>query len=144
MDAPLSAPRGGGAGGGGTGDQQEVDFILLIPDEFIGAVLGKGGATIKRLQWQTHTTIRCSPPNAVHPGTSSRLVTLSSASAAALDAAQSLILLTVAQEHSTAFCEVSALLARIRPTKPRAGRAVPGEGSLILLDLRWGCSWMRE
>ena len=56
--------------------EDESEFVLLIPDEFMGSILGRGGSTIRRLQWQTHTTIKCSNSDDLYPGTTSRKVTL--------------------------------------------------------------------
>lgn len=37
------------------------EFVLLIPSEFVGSILGRGGSTIKRLQWQVkrHRQMKC-------------------------------------------------------------------------------------
>jgi len=81
-----------------------------------------------------HTTIRCSSSaEGLYPGTSSRVVTLSSASAAALDAAQSLILLAVAQGYGDAFREVGIVISDIA-----AGRIIGRAGAQIA-TLREGC-----
>jgi len=114
----MTAGGGGGAAveDGGLEEEEAVyeaeakEFTLLIPGEFVGVLIGRGGGTIKRLQWQSHTTIRCSGADDLYPGTSSRKVTLTSESAAALDAAQSLVLLVVAQGFPDSFREVGVLI----------------------------------
>ncbi|GMH91227.1 hypothetical protein TL16_g11995 [Triparma laevis f. inornata] len=122
MDEPLSTGRGKSDSFGApmdsadpnAMDEDEVydnEFIILVPDEFMGCVLGRGGATIRRLQWQTHTTIRVSNADEpFYPGTNFRLVTIISSSTAAMDAAQQLILLQIAQNYSKSFREVACVV----------------------------------
>lgn len=87
-----------------------------------------------RLPAHQHTTIRCSSSaDGLYPGTSSRVVTLSSASAAALDAAQSLVLLAVAQGYGDAFREVGVVVS-----DAAAGRIIGRAGAQIA-TLREGC-----
>jgi len=82
---------------------------------------------------QTHTTIRCSASDELYPGTTSRKVTLVSSSAAALDAAQSLVLLAVAQGYPDTFREVGVVVP-----EALAGRIIGKVGSRIS-RLREGC-----
>ena len=122
---------------GGAEDQddmlEESEFVLLIPDEFMGSILGRGGSTIRRLQWQTHTTIRCSNSDDLYPGTTSRKVTLVSSSAAAMDAAQSLVMLQVAQNYPETFREVGVVIP-----DELAGRVI-GKGGDRITELREMC-----
>jgi len=103
------SPKRASAGDDNMSDDFESEFILLIPDDFVGCVLGRGGSTIRRLQWQTHTTIKVSNADEpFYPGTEYRMVTIVSSSTAAMDAAQQLILMQIAQNYSKSFREVSA------------------------------------
>ena len=127
-----------GAEDGGNDDvrlpaEDESEFVLLIPDEFMGSILGRGGSTIRRLQWQTHTTIKCSNSDDLYPGTTSRKVTLVSSSAAAMDAAQSLVMLQVAQNYPETFREVGVVIP-----DELAGRVI-GKGGDRITELREMC-----
>ena len=127
-----------GAEDGGNDDvrlpaEDESEFVLLIPDEFMGSILGRGGSTIRRLQWQTHTTIKCSNSDDLYPGTTSRKVTLVSSSAAAMDAAQSLVMLQVAQNYPETFREVGVVIP-----DELAGRVI-GKGGDRISVLREMC-----
>jgi predicted RNA-binding protein YlqC (UPF0109 family) len=113
--------------------EDESEFVLLIPDEFMGSILGRGGSTIRRLQWQTHTTIKCSNSDDLYPGTTSRKVTLVSSSAAAMDAAQSLVMLQVAQNYPETFREVGVVIP-----DELAGRVI-GKGGDRISVLREMC-----
>ena len=127
-----------GAEDGGNDDvrlpaEDESEFVLLIPDEFMGSILGRGGSTIRRLQWQTHTTIKCSNSDDLCPGTTSRKVTLVSSIAAAMDAAQSLVMLQVAQNYPETFREVGVVIP-----DELAGRVI-GKGGDRITELREMC-----
>ena len=127
-----------GAEDGGNDDvrlpaEDESEFVLLIPDEFMGSILGRGGSTIRRLQWQTHTTIKCSNSDDLYPGTTSRKVTLVSSIAAAMDAAQSLVMLQVAQNYPETFREVGVVIP-----DELAGRVI-GKGGDRITELREMC-----
>ncbi|GMH65402.1 hypothetical protein TrRE_jg13284 [Triparma retinervis] len=115
-------------------DQFDNEFILLVPDEFIGCILGRGGSTIRRLQWQTHTTIRVSNADEpFYPGTDYRLVTIISNSTAAMDAAQQLLLLQIAQNYAKTFREVSCVVP-----DDMAGRVI-GKGGDRIQEIRNCC-----
>ncbi|GMH65000.1 hypothetical protein TrLO_g5258 [Triparma laevis f. longispina] len=145
MDEPLSTGRGKSDSFGApmdsadpnAMDEDEVydnEFIILVPDEFMGCVLGRGGATIRRLQWQTHTTIRVSNADEpFYPGTNFRLVTIISSSTAAMDAAQQLILLQIAQNYSKSFREVACVVP-----DDMAGRVI-GKGGDRIQEIRNCC-----
>mmetsp|Transcript_740 Transcript_740/g.1290 ORF Transcript_740/g.1290 Transcript_740/m.1290 type:complete len:194 (-) Transcript_740:252-833(-) len=151
MDEPLSTGRGKSEGSAfGTAPSDTMDsadpnamdeddvydneFILLVPDEFMGCVLGRGGQTIRRLQWQTHTTIRVSNADEpFYPGTNYRLVTIISSSTAAMDAAQQLILLQIAQNYSKNFREVACVVP-----DDMAGRVI-GKGGDRIQEIRNCC-----
>lgn len=114
-------------------DREEHEFTLLVPNEYVGCVLGKGGQTIRRLQWQTHTTIRVSSSDEYYPGTKNdRMITIVSTSPAAMDAAQSLVLLTIAQSHNK-LREVKAIIP-----EESAGRII-GKGGENIQELRRFC-----
>ena len=76
----------------------------------MGALIGTGGSVIRRIQWQAHTTIAISNPDQIYPGTQSRIVTVMSPSLAALDAAQQLLLLRLAQNYPERFTEVGVVV----------------------------------
>ena len=90
------------------------ELILLLHDDYVGSVIGPKGSTIRRLQWQAHTTIKVSgadEPFYPHPGLKfARMVTIISSSNAAMDAAQQLILMQVVQNYSKSFNEVSVVV----------------------------------
>ena len=110
------------------------EFILLIPDDFMGCVLGRGGATIRRLQWQTHTTIRVSNADEpFYPNTDFRMVTIVSSSTAAMDAAQQLVLMQVAQQYPKAFREIGVIIP-----DGMAGRII-GKGGDRISEIRSMC-----
>ena len=117
------------------GDSEfENEFILLIPDDFVGCVLGRGGSTIRRLQWQTHTTIKVSNADEpFYPGTEYRMVTVVSSSTAAMDAAQQLILMQIAQNYSKSFREIACVVP-----DDMAGRVI-GKGGDRIGEIRNSC-----
>lgn len=109
------------------------EVTLLIPNEFMGSVIGAAGKSIKRLMFQAQTTIKCSNSDDLYPGTSSRKVIMTSESAASLDAAQSLLLLGIAQDFPDRFQEVGILIDH-----NSAGRVIGKGGERIQL-LRESC-----
>jgi hypothetical protein len=50
------------------------EITLLIPNEFMGSVIGAGGRSIRRLMFQASTTIKCADADDLYPGTNSRKV----------------------------------------------------------------------
>lgn len=113
------------------GDGAEFCLRILIPNAFVGAVIGRGGATIRRLQWQAHTTIKCSTD--VYPGTDDRIMTILSPSTAAIDAAQQLLLLRIAQSGADAFSEVTVVVPN-----DMVGRLI-GHGGDNISEIRAVC-----
>ena len=110
-------------------------FVLLIPDEYVGCILGRGGSTIRRLQWQTHTTIRVSNADEpFYPGTEFRMVSIISNSTAAMDAATQLILMQVAMNYSRHFKSVSVVIP-----DSMAGRVI-GKGGERIGEIRQCCA----
>lgn len=80
-------PTGGGAAGTGAGKTRsltgggrsgpgEIALTVAVPDEHIGAVLGKGGRTISEIQVASGVRIKVSDRGDFIPGTRNRSVTL--------------------------------------------------------------------
>ena len=75
--SPGPAPGGGGARGRGREPRPgEVTVTVAVPDEHIGAVLGKGGRTISEIQVASGVRIKVSDRGDFIPGTRNRSVTL--------------------------------------------------------------------
>ena len=72
--SPGPAPRGPARGGGPK--PGEVSVTVAVPDEHIGAVLGKGGRTISEIQVASGVRIKVSDRGDFIPGTRNRSVTL--------------------------------------------------------------------
>ena len=73
--SPGPAPRGPSARGGGP-KPGETSVTVAVPDEHIGAVLGKGGRTISEIQVASGVRIKVSDRGDFIPGTRNRSVTL--------------------------------------------------------------------
>ncbi|XP_078465110.1 insulin-like growth factor 2 mRNA-binding protein 3 isoform X2 [Lampetra planeri] len=50
-------PHGGGQSGGGGRQQGEVPLRMLVPSQYVGAIIGKEGATIKNITQQTQSKV---------------------------------------------------------------------------------------
>ncbi|CAM9647700.1 unnamed protein product, partial [Heterosigma akashiwo] len=61
--------------GGGGGGPQETD-VMGVPDDKIGAVIGRAGATIGEIHRRSGATLHVSAKNEFAPGTKDRIVTL--------------------------------------------------------------------
>lgn len=65
-----------------------MSTVVAVPDEHIGAIIGRSGQTIADLQRVTGVTIKVSGRDDLVPGTQNRKVTLTSSSAEAVQIAQ--------------------------------------------------------
>lgn len=83
MGMGMGGGMGGGGGGGGAGN---VNIAIPVPDSQVGTIIGKQGATIKMLQARTGASIQI--PKECEPGTRNRMVAISGASQAVVEAAQ--------------------------------------------------------
>eukprot|EP00615_Pteridomonas_danica_P017170 CAMPEP_0114389548 /NCGR_PEP_ID=MMETSP0102-20121206/8743_1 /TAXON_ID=38822 ORGANISM="Pteridomonas danica, Strain PT" /NCGR_SAMPLE_ID=MMETSP0102 /ASSEMBLY_ACC=CAM_ASM_000212 /LENGTH=222 /DNA_ID=CAMNT_0001547507 /DNA_START=43 /DNA_END=712 /DNA_ORIENTATION=+ len=119
--------------GADSGASEEKEVTVVIPNEFIGSLIGTSGRGIRRLQYQAHTTIKCSGPDDFFPGTKSRKVTLLNESIASLDAALSLICLVVAQDYPEKFREIAIVIP-----ESEAGRMI-GKGGATIQTFRDNC-----
>jgi KH domain len=72
LDYPLFPPQHPAAGPAQPGFSAQ----LLVPDNMIGSILGRGGKTLNDLQVQSGTRIRISQRGEYMPGTRNRLVTI--------------------------------------------------------------------
>jgi RNA-binding protein Nova len=82
---PGSGHNNSPAGGGGFMGQ------VLVPDAFIGLILGRGGRTLHELQVQSGTRIRISQRGEYVPGSRDRIVTIKGPTAQSIHVAQVLI-----------------------------------------------------
>mmetsp|Transcript_6390 Transcript_6390/g.8545 ORF Transcript_6390/g.8545 Transcript_6390/m.8545 type:complete len:835 (-) Transcript_6390:895-3399(-) len=71
--------------------QQQANIQIAVPDNLIGAILGRGGQTLTELQLCSHTRIQISQRGVFVPGTNHRIVTITGPTADNVTTAQFLI-----------------------------------------------------
>jgi len=83
---------------------------VLIPDNLIGSILGRGGSTLNDLQHHSNTRIRISQRGEYVPGTRNRIVTIRGQTAHSVSLAQYLMSQRMVLPPTTGFSGQSAQL----------------------------------
>jgi RNA-binding protein Nova len=84
---------------------------VLIPDNLIGSILGRGGSTLNELQLHSNTRIRISQRGEYVPGTRNRIVTIRGQTAHSVSLAQYLMSQRMVLPPTAGFSGQSAQLA---------------------------------
>ena len=84
---------------------------VLIPDNLIGSILGRGGTTLNELQMHSNTRIRISQRGEYVPGTRNRIVTIRGQTAHSVSLAQYLMSQRMVLPPTAGFSAQSSQLA---------------------------------
>lgn len=94
---------------------------VLIPDNLIGSILGRGGSTLNELQLHSNTRIRISQRGEYVPGTRNRIVTIRGQTAHSVSLAQYLMSQRMVLPPTAGFSGQSTQLATqyVHPPQPQ-------------------------
>ena len=79
MGGPMGYGGGYGMGGGGMAGGSKQSVVLQVPDQMVGAIVGRAGQTINEIMQNSGTRVQISQKGDYIPGTRNRSVTVSGA-----------------------------------------------------------------